>query len=421
MSFTFKQILFSLKHQLETGSSNKDDLDSYFQSMDINILPEEVINNIIIFLLKTCIEVSNPEGAKLCIELWGESITSYMPMKDIDIETYQTENTIKSKGKTTLVPLKEINPVAEIFYILYIDNTILQYVVDITEESIETLLYYMIEMKNVPETSIVCNKLLNFYRIPSRFEELIKYSLDKNNYYVYDFLFQLKKSTSQSIEKPKWIISYNIDDTTINSEAHILMEQIKDIKISDDFTDDLYDMFLEFLDTSDILYDDDRVVIDMISEVSLTTKQIFLKKLLEYKIHEDTTDELELQRLYGMRNRFNNDDFDMDEYKEQIYAEHMMTCTTYNDENGFDGGYFRIYDWFTGSCEFCGLKINNRRYSVRKPHKWGGWTGCYCSWQCVRDDSYDVYPLKIDTQPLTNFLVDHFETKLNQVGLYVPL
>lgn len=42
-------------------------------------------------------------------------------------------------------------------------------------------------------------------------------------------------------------------------------------------------------------------------------------------------------------------------------------------------------DWFTGNCEHCFLVIPNRFWSVRRPLMSGGWKGCYCCWDCVRE------------------------------------
>lgn len=45
--------------------------------------------------------------------------------------------------------------------------------------------------------------------------------------------------------------------------------------------------------------------------------------------------------------------------------------------------------WFTGSCDYCWLRIASPRYAVRKPIEAGGWRGQYCSWDCVRQDCQD--------------------------------
>jgi len=43
-----------------------------------------------------------------------------------------------------------------------------------------------------------------------------------------------------------------------------------------------------------------------------------------------------------------------------------------------------IDDWFIGYCLECGDRIRSYHHAVREPNLSGGWIGCYCSWDCVR-------------------------------------
>ena len=58
---------------------------------------------------------------------------------------------------------------------------------------------------------------------------------------------------------------------------------------------------------------------------------------------------------------------------------------------------------------------------VRMPVEGGGWLGCYCSWKCVRDDIPEqdegIVEL-LDTSGIRNFLVDYFENKIREIGVY---
>lgn len=48
-----------------------------------------------------------------------------------------------------------------------------------------------------------------------------------------------------------------------------------------------------------------------------------------------------------------------------------------------------IQDWFRGSCDICLKKIQRRHYAIRKPLCHGGWCGCYCSLDCMKQDIDD--------------------------------
>jgi hypothetical protein len=44
----------------------------------------------------------------------------------------------------------------------------------------------------------------------------------------------------------------------------------------------------------------------------------------------------------------------------------------------------RCRDIISSSCDSCNRKIKDKRFSVRKPHKYGGWEGTYCSVNCLK-------------------------------------
>ena len=46
-------------------------------------------------------------------------------------------------------------------------------------------------------------------------------------------------------------------------------------------------------------------------------------------------------------------------------------------------------EWFIGSCMQCFLRIRSYFHAVREPGLLGGWSGCFCSWDCVRGSIRD--------------------------------
>ncbi len=40
--------------------------------------------------------------------------------------------------------------------------------------------------------------------------------------------------------------------------------------------------------------------------------------------------------------------------------------------------------WYTGKCEFCAIPIYDKTMACRIPRNHGGWSGCYCSWDCAQ-------------------------------------
>jgi hypothetical protein len=71
----------------------------------------------------------------------------------------------------------------------------------------------------------------------------------------------------------------------------------------------------------------------------------------------------------------------------------MLLCTEFEeiDANGDDFDLMTVeehledIDWYRGSCDICLKKIPYRHYAVRLPLLHGGWKGCYCSFDCMKD------------------------------------
>lgn len=63
----------------------------------------------------------------------------------------------------------------------------------------------------------------------------------------------------------------------------------------------------------------------------------------------------------------------------------MLSCSKYEEvDDDDDECEYETLDWFTGQCLVCDTKIEKRCYSVRFARGDGGWSGCYCSTDCVK-------------------------------------
>jgi hypothetical protein len=52
--------------------------------------------------------------------------------------------------------------------------------------------------------------------------------------------------------------------------------------------------------------------------------------------------------------------------------------------------------WFTGQCKVCARSIRDLSHAVRLPVDEGGWSGCYCSIDCIRDDDTVIINEKLN-------------------------
>lgn len=134
----------------------------------------------------------------------------------------------------------------------------------------------------------------------------------------------------------------------------------------------------------------------------------------------EAADELTVFRLLGPLNAFTAD---ANPSAEDCICSHyggcrMFACNEfeYDEDDEELVEQEGVEDWFTGNCEHCFLAIPNRVWCVRRPLLSGGWKGCYCSWQCVREG---IYILELDPKQ-ENMLIartNQMEADMHQIGI----
>lgn len=76
-------------------------------------------------------------------------------------------------------------------------------------------------------------------------------------------------------------------------------------------------------------------------------------------------------------------------------------------------------EWYEGTCDKCNRKIHQYNHCFRMPRPCGGWLGCYCSANCVKDDL--LVPSNEDETmdyEIRIYLIDYFEKLINKIGIY---
>jgi hypothetical protein len=93
----------------------------------------------------------------------------------------------------------------------------------------------------------------------------------------------------------------------------------------------------------------------------------------------------------------------------------MFLCTEFEtqDENGEPFDFMaddgrEISDWFRKYCDTCNKRISQRHHAVRQPLLHGGWKGCYCSLECLREEVDD---------PFSAVMVGRMQEQLNVIGI----
>lgn len=87
--------------------------------------------------------------------------------------------------------------------------------------------------------------------------------------------------------------------------------------------------------------------------------------------------------------------------------------------------------WFTGVCDQCRIRIEKECYAVRMPIETGGFIGCYCSFECLRDiidvvsldesvavSTYTGYEIEPRINVNRLYLINEMEKVYNKYGIW---
>lgn len=119
--------------------------------------------------------------------------------------------------------------------------------------------------------------------------------------------------------------------------------------------------------------------------------------------------EIELFKLYGPSNPFYGGKADLGD-------DRMLLCKYYDYDEEVDD-----YVSYTGSCDWKGHKMTNKRCGLRLPMPSGGWQGWYCSAVCVREKLEDMRGGDSHTADHVDAMETMFDTILKQIvdiGIY---
>jgi len=87
-------------------------------------------------------------------------------------------------------------------------------------------------------------------------------------------------------------------------------------------------------------------------------------------------------------------------------------CREFNDVSYNDDKIEGTYaSWFTGRCEVCARSIRDLSHAVRLPVEEGGWSGCYCSIDCIMEDDSIISNEKL------NIRVNNMMFTLDESGI----
>ena len=277
------------------------------------------------------------------------------------------------------------------------------------------------------EVTIACSRIDEIYGLQKNqtYKILKKHAHEFGNFEVEEYMDDKIAETSPYAKIPGYVKNYigeyypqYKDTLPTEKELYDLAdkeskEEMKEIEMPSDeeavelLTNGLSDYGISFVEveaTKKFL----REKIASSEEV----KRELLKPILENEKYKNLDKDRLLFWAFGPSNKLINQNLTIDSPSYKYGGCRMFLCDLfdYNEEYDF------LEDWFTGSCQQCLLKIKERWHAVRHPRPMGGWTGCFCSWKCVKDDQIEIENDN-DEDILTKKIIELFEKKTEEVGI----
>ena len=265
------------------------------------------------------------------------------------------------------------------------------------------------------------NNLLAFFRAdrffgqqtPNTYEALIEMSDGVNGDIYYSLKGKLREVAPYA-ERPLWLRNFFVDgeeeiydEDKLPLDADIEVDSGTDLSFEMPTVNEMVDLLYDGLTNTGINIEDQEEARSQIKTklngLTLAEKINVIRPFMESEILGDLETNAELFRMYGPANPFITSE-------ELKYGGSRMFLAYDFD---YIEGTEEIEDWFIGACQQCDLKVERRWHAVRIPHDYGGWSGCFCSWECVKNHLNDL-----DEEILIRkLMVDYFEEEISKYGI----
>lgn len=347
-------------------------------------LNQKTVDELLSTFINHAVEYNNIESIKVIFDIWYQMLSIDNGQLD-HLTRLFIDQSVTDKAKLLVAKT-------------YID-----------EKPIEYYISKLIDYDSLPSTLVATIILDNIFDTTYHtwfylFDIAVENEIQKGytNYLVKDYIKHRMIEKAKYIKPPAWIIN-EYDNLPSNQE--------------------LINNFLLNIP----YYEIDNIIQDL----SLTPKQYNKLSNIEKKQMIEKYD----KQRYRLELNFNNDLIKIlgpinTQVTTDLTSDHMCTiyggcrmllCQEYeeqviNDEevDDFDANYnknsYEKSEWFHHQCDWCINKVQFKHYAVRKPLYNGGWIGCYCSWQCVKDSMSETDVVELD-------LVNIFEKQLNNIGI----
>lgn len=369
----YKEVLVLIKKAINTN--NLEGLALHLELLPLEMFSQHVLDQFISFFLNNTIEYNNKDA----IKVFFDKLYELLPIE-----------------------VGQLDHITRIFGDPSIDNEALLMVIQIYKQPINYYINILINWNPDPLTVVAARKLAFLYKNTDN--SMWRYLFDTTydilypNVLLQDYLIEMVKVDSLKVIRPNWIIN---EYDTIPYEDE-LFNLIKEPPLLYDLPDD--DFAKELINNEDLY---NKYVNANDEEKNSIIEPFMLSALRNYLLLDDD----KYVKIYGPENTLFNTDLSGNDICSKIGCR-MLTCNEFHEDvDIFEEDYYeKVPDWFTGVCDYCFNTIRKRHYACRYPFKNGGFCGCYCSWECVRDDTDANKYIELK-------LIDIFEEAVNKIGI----
>lgn len=371
--------------------NNMEELRLFLQVSPLNTTDQQSNEQFLKYFLEMCEFRGSMEACNIVIEAWENSNPSehQMPIR------------------TSIFTIQGINPLTAAFTARADQkNGFISHMM--------RLVYY----PSIPSTARACDLLTRVYgeQVPSVYQGILDEIEESRNEdgeandTVREYVTELLKLVNEYAPVPRWIISPGEILPSNDELMDSLPKPPESVVIDDVSVDEAIDITTSFFAslpgvTIQDPFDVRETLRERYSKIGDKNKRIDLINTIrlkdEYNLHNDP----DIMRVLGPSNP-ETGDVDLDSNSNAPCARfggcRMLLCVHFENV-GDDGevrdeeleitGDYDMLEWFTGSCDVCNRRIRSKHHAVRMPMTSGGWDGCYCSWEHVKQDIIDPYSL----------------------------
>lgn len=275
----------------------------------------------------------------------------------------------------------------------------------------------LIEYDEAPMIPAAAYRLTKIYQQHdlSVFDDLLAVAESQNNNTMQDFISEQIKELSPSAPKPSWVKNFTNQEELPFADEIIIPEPTEPV-FAIPSLDTVLNVLTEGLENQGVQLDEVDDTKRFLASLLAVSPQQDIREILEpvmtNRSRERLDTDAELYRILGPVSATYDSELTIDHVCCKYGGCRMFTCVEFESADVEDDSYDPDAEWFTGNCDYCFLKIDNKYWSVRQPLPNGGWKGCYDSWNCVRKDIAEQGP-----NMLVQAMINRVEGEINRIGI----